>query len=410
MSFGIIGKVLGHSFSAEIHPKLFDCDYQKWELSPDMLDDFFEKRNFEGINVTIPYKTDVIKYLGFIDENAEKIGAVNTVVNKNGKLYGYNTDYYGLLELIKSKNVSLTGKNVLIFGSGATSKTARAVAENMGAKSVVRLSRKEKDGFDTYKNIKNYYENTDVIINTTPCGMYPNIYETAADIKNFKGLEAVFDVVYNPIRTKLVLDALNMGLIAEGGSRMLVFQAVYAARLFCGKDINDSKGEEILRDIIAEKQNIVLIGMPACGKTTVGKILAERLNKTFVDTDCEIEKKYKKTPKEIIESNGEAVFRKYESEIIKDISKNQNQVIATGGGAVLDGENTLYLKENGKIVYIKRDINELLSDEKRPLSNTKEKLENIYKIRKPLYEKAADIIINSLKTPEETANSILDVI
>ncbi len=406
MDYAVIGKTLTHSFSAEIHPKLFKCNYEKKELNEDELDKFMRNRDFLGINVTIPYKKAVIPYIDFLDETAELTGTVNTVINKNGKLFGYNTDYLGLKALIEKNNVDISGKNVLIFGSGATSCTAKALCENLGAKTVNRFSRSEKYGFSNYKEIEKFYNDTDVIINATPCGTYPDIYKSAAEIENFKDLKAVFDVVYNPIRSKLVCDALKMGITAEGGTMMLVFQAVFAARLFSGKDIPYEKGITIYNNMLKEKSNIVLIGMPSSGKTTIGKFLSEKTGKKFFDTDSEIEKITGKTPKEIINFSGEEIFRDIESETISELSRKQNLIIATGGGAVLREKNIDLLRENGIVVYLDRKFEDLEIDKNRPLSSTKDKLSKMYFNRKSIYEKYADFIICE-KSEIETADKIL---
>lgn len=410
MEYGLIGKPLGHSFSAEIHPKLFDCEYTLKEIDREELDDFFAKRDFKGINVTIPYKSEVIKYLDFIDENAKKIGTVNTVVNRNGKLFGYNTDFSGLKTLISSNGVSLEGKNVLILGSGGTSRTARAVAQDMGAANITAFSRKEAVGFDTYENIGKYYDTAQIIINTTPVGMYPEIFESVISLDSFKRLRAVFDVVYNPIRTKLVCDALKKGIIAEGGMKMLVFQALFAARLFSGLDIPDKEGEKIVRKMLKSKENIVLIGMPASGKSTIGKRIAKSLGRVFIDTDTEIKKTFGRSPKEIITTSGEAVFREYETKVIKELAIAQRLVIATGGGAVENEINMDLLRENGKLVFLNRSIDFLSADSSRPLSSTREKLEKLYEKRMPLYKKYADLTVYSEGTAFETANSVLEMI
>ncbi len=407
MEYALIGKTLKHSFSVEIHPKLFNCNYELKELAENEIEAFMRKKDFKGINVTIPYKTAVIPYIDVLHDTAQDTKIVNTVVNKDGVLHGYNTDYSGLGMLVKSNNVSLKNKFVLIFGNGATSVTAKAFAENSGAKAVVRLARKTADGCDLYENISNYYDKAQVIINTTPCGMFPDICESVAELEPFKCLEAVFDVIYNPIRSKLVCDAQNMGIVSAGGTMMLVFQAIFAARLFSGMDIPDSKGIEIYRDIINSKQNIVLVGMPASGKTTIGNIIAKRLGKKFVDTDCEIEKKYSKSAGEIITESGEEFFRNCETEIIKEVSLLNGCVIATGGGAVLKKVNTDLLKENGKIVFLDRNPKKLIITDSRPLSSTYEKLAKLYEERFPIYKSVADICVDSNVGAEEAANQII---
>ncbi len=407
MQFGIIGKTLTHSFSAEIHPKLFNCKYEKCELSENEIPQFMAKKDFKGINVTIPYKKAVIPFIDILDETAKSTGVVNTVINKNGVLYGYNTDFSGLCMLINKSGVSIKDKLVLIFGSGATSITARAVALSMGAKDVIRLSRSEKEDCDSYKNIEKYYEKASIIINTTPCGTYPNIYETAADITSFKHLDAVFDVVYNPIKSKLICDAEKMGVTALGGGIMLVFQAVFAARLFSGKDISDEKGFEIYEGLIKGKQNIVLIGMPSSGKTTVGKALAKALNRDFVDTDFKIEEKYGKSPKEIISELGEEFFRTAETDAITEVSKRQGIVIASGGGSVLREINADLLKENGKLVFLEKSLQNLASTDSRPLSDNLSKLEKMFSERTPIYKKYADLTVDANADKGITVNKII---
>lgn len=410
MDYGLIGNKLSHSFSAEIHPKLFDCKYSLCELQSDELEGFFAKRDFKGINVTVPYKTAVMEYLDFIDENAEKIGAVNTVLNKNGKLYGYNTDFSGLKTLILSAGVSLKDKSVIILGSGGTAKTAKAVAENLGATNITLISRTGKDGAETYKDLEKHYKTADILINTTPVGMYPEINKSAVSVSDFERLVAVFDVIYNPLRTKLIEDAEKGGIIAEGGLKMLVFQAVFAARLFSGKDIPEKKGYEIFEQIKKQKENIVLIGMPSSGKSTVGALIAKSLGRKFVDTDSLLTNTRKMSPKDIIETSGEAVFRNLETAVIKDLSLKQGLVIATGGGAVEREENIGLLKKNGKLVFLNRDLNNLGFDNSRPLSSTKEQLEALYKRRLPLYKKYADYTVDNFTSPENTANSVLEMI
>ena len=410
MQFGLIGKTLKHSFSAEIHPKLFDCKYDLIELDETELDTFMKAKEFIGINVTIPYKKSVMPYIDVLDDTAKMCGAVNTVVNKSGILYGYNTDFLGLKALIEKNNVSLKNKNVLILGGGATSDTATAVSKSIDAKNVVRLSRTVSDGFDTYDNISKYYFDTDVIINTTPVGMFPDIYNSLIDIKKFNNLTAVFDVVYNPIRTKLVCDAKSCGIIAEGGTYMLVFQAIYAARLFSGKEITKETGSRIFNEIIKNKQNIVLIGMPSCGKTTIGKELSKLLKRPFVDIDDEITKSNNITPRDIIEQQGENAFRDIETEIIKKFSKQQNLIISTGGGVVKREINIELLKENGIIVFLDRKLENLEVTTDRPITSSKDKLVKVFEERYPLYNKYSDIRFEVSENFEVNAAKLIKVI
>ena len=287
MKYGLIGEKLPHSFSKIIHAKIADYDYELKELKKSELEEFMLAKDFCAVNVTIPYKKEVMKYLDNISHSAKKIGAVNTVVNKNGALFGYNTDYLGLKSLIEKKGVDLKGKTVLILGSGGTSLTALGVCEDMGAKEVLRVSRNKKGNCITYSDLSEYYH-ADVIINTTPVGMYPDTDKTPLDISSFKKLEAVFDVIYNPLRTNLVLSAQNIGVKAEGGLYMLVAQAVYASEYFLDKKYDEKLIDKIYSSLLCERENIVLSGMPGSGKSTVGKMLANDLNKAFIDTDEEL--------------------------------------------------------------------------------------------------------------------------
>ena len=390
MKYGLIGEKLIHSFSAEIHPLLADYDYNLCELKETELDVFFKNRDFTGINVTIPYKQSVIKYLDFIDDAARRIGAVNTVVNREGVLYGYNTDAFGLSSLIEKSGIDISGKKVLILGGGGTSKTAFYVAEKSGAKEVLRVSRSKKDGFITYSEAEEYYSDTDVIINTTPAGMYPDNEGCPIDISPFKGLKAVFDVIYNPLKSRLVLAALKSGIPAFGGLYMLIMQAYRSAELFTGESIDIGKAEKAYKEILKRKQNIVLVGMPSAGKTEIGKLLSKRLDMPFFDSDEVIAVKTGKTPAEIINNSGEAAFRDIESRVIRELSQKARSVIATGGGAVLREENILNLKSNGRVYYIDRPLELLISSPDRPLSSSKEAIAKLYESRKNLYESAAD--------------------
>ena len=406
MEYGCIGEHLLHSFSREIHTALADYDYQLKELTPEELKPFFSEKNFKAINVTIPYKKDVIPYLDWISDEAKAIGAVNTIVNKNGKLYGYNTDFYGLKALIERQNVSLRGKSVAILGSGGTSNTAFAVANSMGAIEILRVSRESKDGYITYNELYDKHSDIDVLINTTPCGMFPNIYKSAVDIKNFPNLSAVFDAVYNPLLSKFVVDANERGITAVGGLYMLVSQAAYAVEKFIDAPINNSRVEEVFKKLYKDKMNIVLIGMPSCGKTSVGEILSQNLSKDFVDTDNLIVESVGVSISHIFSEKGESFFRGKESEIIFDISKENKKVIATGGGTVLNKNNVDVLKENGRVYFINRPLDMLVSTDDRPLSSNRADLEKRYNERYSLYTAYADVVIDGAGTVEEVAKRI----
>ena len=310
MKYGLIGEHLTHSFSKIIHEKIGEYVYEIKEIEPQLVDAFMKSKDFNAINVTIPYKQTVIPYLDVIDEGAKKIGAVNTVVNKNGKLYGYNTDIFGMKSLINKMDVSLKDKRVLIIGTGGTSKTAYAVAQDMNAKEIIFVSHTKKDNAYSYEEIYSNHTDIEVIINTSPVGMFPNSESSPIDIDKLPNLTAVIDAIYNPIRTSLILSAQKRGINAQGGLYMLISQAIYAYEYFTGKSVDKSLCDTIYNQIENEKINIVLTGMPSSGKTTVGKLLAEKIGKTFVDTDDEIVKKIGMDIPSYFDKYGEAELRR----------------------------------------------------------------------------------------------------
>ncbi len=404
--YGCIGKKLTHSFSKEIHAKLADYEYELIELKEDELANFFGAKEFSAINVTIPYKQDVIPFLDSMSDVAKRIGAVNTIVNKNGKLYGYNTDYYGMKALIEKIGIELKGKKVLILGTGGTSKTARVLTEDMGAAEIITVSRNKTENYITYEEAVTGHSDANVIINTTPSGMYPACDGVPIDISVFEKLEGVVDAVYNPLCTNLVLKAKSKGIKAEGGLYMLVMQAVVAVQKFIDTEIPQTVADGVFASIFASKENVVLTGMPGSGKSTVGKLLNID-GFSFVDTDEEIEKRCGCTIKELISNKGEKYFRDLETEVIKDVSSKGCQIISTGGGAVLREENVNALKRNGKIFFINADINRLLPTDSRPLSDTPEKLKKLYDERMGIYMTTADVTVPDMATPEEEAGFIL---
>ena len=390
MEYGCIGEKLTHSFSKEIHNLLFDYDYQIREIEKDKLADFLTAKDFKAINVTIPYKQAVIPFLDEISDTARNIGAVNTIVNRDGKLYGYNTDFAGMTDLIKTNEIEISGKNVLVLGSGGTSKTAVAVAKSLGAKSVVRVSRTAKEDCITYQTAYNDCQNTEVIINTTPCGMYPNIVGEPIKLELLPKTEAVVDAIYNPLCSNFVIRAKNAGLKATGGLYMLVAQAAFAAELFVGQEVKKERIYDVYKKIVSKKRNIVLTGMPSSGKSTVGKQLAQTLNMRFIDTDNEIERVSGKKISEIFENLGEDAFRDLESKVVEDVSAKQNCVIATGGGAILRDRNIMLLKGNGTVYFIDRPLEKLITTDDRPLSSNRDDLVKRYNERYNIYCKTAD--------------------
>ena len=404
MKYGLLGEKLGHSYSKEIHALLADYEYELCEVNKEELDALMRKKEFCAVNVTIPYKQTVIPYLDGISERAKSIGAVNAIVNRGGKLYGDNTDFAGMRALAIRTGADMNGKKVLIFGTGGTSKTAGAVAQSLGAREVYFVSRSEKDGAITYGEAAEKHADAQILINTTPVGMFPNIQGTPADISVFPELEAVLDAIFNPLRTELVLDAQARGIKADGGLYMLVAQAVYASALFLGKDADDKKTEDVYRRILNEKRNVFLIGMPSSGKSSVGKKLAELTGKEFADTDTMLTDG--RTISDFISENGEKPFRDEESAVIGQAAEKRGYIIATGGGAVLREENVRAMKKNGTVVFLDRDPALLTATKDRPLSSTREALEKLYEERYPIYKKAADMTVPSDRSVVEVAEDV----
>lgn len=407
MKYGLIGEHLKHSFSKEIHNSLADYHYEIKEIPKNKLDEFMLKRDFTAINVTIPYKEAVLPYLHCIDDDAKKIGAVNTIVNKDGNLYGYNTDFYGMSMLISHARIDVKGKKVAILGTGGTSKTANAVVKSLFAKEILTVSRTKTENTITYNDLYELHNDVDVIINTTPVGMFPYNFTKSLDINKFTNLSGVIDAIYNPIRTSLIVDAQSNGIHAEGGLYMLVAQAVKASEIFLDKTYQTKKLDEVFNKIKAQKENIVLIGMPSSGKTTVGKALAEKLGRTFLDSDAHIEQTSGLKIPEIIKNQGEEKFRILETDAINELSTHTGSVIATGGGAVLKEENMKALSQNGKIYFLNRPLKNLIPTSDRPLTSTKEALAKKHNERYSLYEKWSDVKIDASLSIEQIVNNII---
>ncbi len=384
MEYGLLGEKLGHSFSPQIHRDLAGYDYQLLPTPPEAVEDLFARRAFQGLNVTIPYKRTVMPLCDEIDPRAAAIGAVNTVVNQNGRLTGYNTDIDGFLYMARRAGVDMAGKKVVILGSGGTSRTARAAAGELGAREIVTVSR---HGEDNYQNLSRHAD-AQVLVNTTPVGMYPNWGQSPVSLESFPALEGVLDVVYNPLRTALLLQAEERGLPRSCGLPMLVAQAKRAAELFTGRNIDDSRTEAVLHGLREQLTSIVLIGMPGCGKTTVGRALAGKLGRTFVDLDEEIVRRAGMSIPEIFAREGEAGFRGRESALVREFGEHTGLVVSTGGGVVTRRENYIPLKQNGLLLHLRRDPAALPTDG-RPLSQATAP-EELWRRRAPLYAAFAD--------------------
>ncbi len=403
MRYGLLGETLKHSFSPQIHGAFGIADYGILELSPDALADYLTQKNFLGLNVTIPYKEAVIPFC-VQDDVSKAIGSVNTIVNREGTLYAYNTDCPGFLYMVKAAGISLNGKKVAVLGSGGTAKTAVYAARMEKASEIVVVSRSGSKISEVFGDVvtadysqTESYKDAEIIVNTTPLGMYPKVDSQAVDLSVFEKAEAVADVVYNPLRTRLTLQAEELGLKYTNGLPMLVAQAYFAQRYFFGeeptvKPCDEALLQSVIRDIEKQVRNIVLIGMPGSGKTTIGKMLSERVDKAFVDTDEMFEQREGISAGEYIKKYGEEAFRDAESLVVKDVTKEKSQVVATGGGSILRKENRDAMKQNGIVVYIKRELCKLATNE-RPLSADRKKLEKLYETRQPIYEQLADFCL-----------------
>lgn len=399
---GLIGGKLGHSYSPAIHKRLGDYSYELFEKTPEELEPFIKGNNFDGANVTIPYKKTVLPFCDELSPMAKSIGSVNTLVRrKDGTLYGDNTDAFGFETLLKSTGVHPEGKKAVVFGSGGASVTAVAVLKKLGASKVVVISRSGENNYD------NLYLHKDakIVANTTPVGMYPKNGEQAADLRVFENCEAVLDVVYNPRNTALMLQAEALKIPHASGLKMLVAQAKKSSELFTGKSIPDSEIDRIEKELLSEMQNIVIIGMPGSGKTTISKLLSEKTGRTLYDIDELIVKKAGCSIPEIFASQGENGFRALETEATAEAGKLSGVIISTGGGVVTREENYNLLHQNGVIFRLERDLN-LLPTDGRPLSQTTD-LKEMYKKRNPLYERFADYTVDNNASAEETANKIL---
>lgn len=401
MKCGLLGRKLGHSYSPQIHALLADYSYALFEQEPEELEAFLKEGDFTGINVTIPYKKQVIPFLDELSPIARKMGSVNTIVRrKNGTLYGHNTDYFGFSSMVHRTGLSVSGKKALVLGSGGASNTAVEVLKELGA-DVIVVSR---SGQNNYRNLS-LHADAAILVNATPVGMYPETGNSPVDLSLFPRLEGVLDLIYNPARTQLLLDAEKRGIPTENGLWMLIAQAKEAAESFTGHTMDDSMIQQIHGILQKQMQNIILVGMPGCGKSTMGKLLAEKCGKTFVDADAEIIRLAGKSIPEIFSEDGEETFRQWETKALESLGKQSGLVIATGGGCITRERNYPLLHQNGVIVWLKRDLDSLPT-EGRPLSLSN-RLQDLYAARAPLYNTFADIVVDNNGTAEKTIHSIL---
>lgn len=405
MKLGLIGHPLGHSWSAQIHHFLIQEEYQKWDLSENEFDDFMQKRDFDGINVTIPYKQKVMSYLDVLDPAAEAIGAVNCIVNREGKLTGYNTDYLGFMQMLEANHVDVQGKHTALLGTGGASKAAAYALKKLGAE-VQKVSRSEKPGCITYAQLYEDASSYACIVNVTPVGMYPNTNESAVDPAKFPQADTVIDIVANPLRTKLLFDAKVLGMKTVGGFEMLVRQAFAADELFTGRQLDPILNEACMDALYHQKRNIVLIGMPTSGKTTLAKMVAKNTRRPYLDMDDEIEKKLGTTIKACFAEHGEAYFRQIEQKTAEECRDKTGCVISCGGGVVTNEDTMRALSENGIIIWIQRDLQHLFSTSSRPLTGDEEYMQQLYAKRKELYQKYSDCIIENNGSLAEAAAKI----
>ena len=406
MEYGLIGEKLGHSFSKIIHEKPADYTYELCPLAKDELDAFMTAKQFKAINVTIPYKQDVIPHCDVLDDSAKRIRVVNTIVNRDGKLFGYNTDFAGFLYNLNAHGITLKDKKVMICGSGGTCKTVTAVAEYMGAKEILVVSRSKKENAVTYEECIRH-KDVDVVVNASPKGMYPDNGESPLDLSNFPNCKAVVDVIYNPLKTRLLQQAEQLGMKAVNGLEMLVAQAKFAVEHFLSTEIENDKIDQITLELLKQLTNIVLIGMPSSGKTLTGKALCKYIDKTVVDTDAVIVERSGMSIKEMFARHGEAYFRQWEHDVIEEFSKQNGLIIATGGGAIKNEENIQNLKQNGVVMFIDRDLEHLLVTDDRPLSKDTNAVAKLYEERYPLYTKYGDLRVPN-NYPMEISQQELD--
>ena len=404
MKFGLLGRTLGHSFSPRIHSALGNTNYELFEREPSQLQEFFADPELQGINITIPYKVNALEACDVVDPRAERIGCVNTMVRKDGKWHGYNTDYDGFVFTLQHAGIDVAGKECLILGDGASSATVHVALEDLNAESITHLSRKTAP---FYGDAPNYYETAQIIINCTPIGMYPHNPANLIDITQFSKLEGVVDLIYNPRRTILLLQAEMMGIPHCDGLPFLVAQGVEAAKHFQGESFGTEEIEQILHDMRREKENIILIGMPGAGKTTVGKALGEEMGRTCVDVDHELEKEIGDISTYITEQ-GEPAFREKEAEMIAKFGTQTGLIISTGGGCVTVPKNFAHLRQNGRIYQLTQPVENLSTSGRVLSSGGIERLRELEATRTPMYESFAQCIVKHNRNAPETVATILE--
>lgn len=404
MKFGLLGRTLGHSFSPRIHSALGNTNYELFEREPSQLQEFFADPELQGINITIPYKVNALEACDVVDPRAERIGCVNTMVRKDGKWHGYNTDYDGFVFTLQHAGIDVAGKECIILGDGASSATVHVALEDLGAKNIVHLSRKTAP---FYGDTPNYYETAQIIINCTPIGMYPHNPANLIDITQFSKLEGVVDLIYNPRRTILLLQAEMMEIPHCDGLPFLVTQGVEAANHFQGESFGTKEIEQILRDMRCEKENIILIGMPGVGKTTVGKALGEEMGRTCIDVDHELEKEIGDISTYITEQ-GEPAFREKEAEMIAKFGTQTGLIISTGGGCVTVPKNFAHLRQNGRIYQLTQPVENLSTSGRVLSSGGIERLRELEATRTPMYESFAQCIVEHNRNAPETVSAILE--
>lgn len=408
MKLGLIGYPLGHSWSPDIHGILVpESTYEKWELKEEELEGFLERRDFDGINVTIPYKEKVIPYLDSLDEKAEKIGAVNTIVNSNGKLIGKNTDYDGFKNMVIANGISLHGKKCAVLGNGGANKAVTLAIRDLGG---IPITVSRRDSADTIRYDTLYKEEASfsVIVNTTPVGMFPKVEEMPIDLDRFTKLEAVIDIIANPLCTKLLFEAKCRGFKTLGGFEMLVRQAYAADVYFTGGPVEENRIRTCLSKLRNQRRNLVLIGMPTSGKSTIAKKLSEITGRPMVEMDAVIEKRLGTTIRECFDTKGESYFRDMESEVCKSLFETSGSIISTGGGVMKRKENMQWLSYNGEVLFLKRDLEKLYGTESRPLSKDNNAMKKLYEERLPYYERYANRVIDNNGSLEETIQQILE--